>query len=137
MTPRGGAIRKSDLTAAQLEGMRRALIAVVERGTAQGTRSEDLLVAGKTGTGQNSHGPNHGWFIGFAPADKPEIVVGAIMEFAEHGTVVAPYVVKTIRRWYFGSGADAAQRVRLLTPDDAAPTPAVPVDSVATGVAGP
>ncbi|HTK55609.1 MAG TPA: penicillin-binding protein 2 [Gemmatimonadales bacterium] len=135
VTPRAGALRKSDLTAPQLEGLRQALVAVVERGTAQGTRSSDLVVAGKTGTGQNSHGPNHGWFIGFAPADKPEIVVGAIMEFAEHGTVVAPYVVKTIRHWYFGSGADAAQRVRLLTPDDAAPAPAVQVDSGA-GVAG-
>jgi penicillin-binding protein 2 len=136
VTPRGGAIRKSDLTPAQLEGMRRALVAVVERGTAQGNRSADLVVGGKTGTGQNSHGPDHGWFIGFAPADKPEIVVGAIMEFAEHGTNVAPYVVKTIRRWYFGSGADANQRVRLLTPDDAAPAPAVPVDSAPVGAAG-
>ena len=43
--------------------------------------SVDLAVAGKTGTAQNSHGKDHGWFIGFAPADKPEIVVGGIMEF--------------------------------------------------------
>ena len=50
-------------------------------------------MAGKTGTAQNPHGKDHGWFIGFAPADEPELVVGAIMEFAEHGTVVAPYVV--------------------------------------------
>ena len=137
VAPRGGPIRKADLTAAQLEGMRRALVAVVERGTAQGTRSADLLVGGKTGTAQNPHGADHGWFIGFAPADRPEIVVGAIMEFAEHGTTVAPYVVKTIRRWYFGSGADPNQRVRLLTPDDAAPAPAVPVDSAPAEVAGP
>jgi penicillin-binding protein 2 len=120
---RGGAVRKLDLTQAQLDGMRAALVAVVERGTAAGTRSTDLVVAGKTGTGQNSHGLDHGWFIGFAPADKPEIVVGAIMEFAEHGSNVAPYVVKTIRRWYFGSSADLNQRVRMLTPEDAAPPP--------------
>lgn len=136
VAPRGGPVRRSDLTPAQLEGMRRALIAVVERGTAQGQRSADLLVGGKTGTAQNSHGKDHGWFIGFAPADKPEIVVGAIMEFAEHGTNVAPYVVKTIRRWYFGSAADAAQRVQLLTPDDVAPPPAEPVDSLAADGTG-
>ena len=128
--PRAGTLRKLDLTAGQLEGLRKALVAVVDRGTAAGNRSSDLSVAGKTGTGQNSHGPNHGWFIGFAPAEKPEIVVGAIMEFAEHGTVVAPYVVKTIRRWYFGSGADLNQRVRLLTPDDAVPAPVQLLDSV-------
>ena len=129
VTPRGGALRKIDLTAEQLEGIHRSLIAVVDRGTAAGTRSADLVVAGKTGTGQNSHGADHGWFIGFAPADKPEIVVGAIMEFAEHGSNVAPYVVKTMRRWYFGTGADPRQRVRLLIPEDAAPAPVELVDS--------
>jgi hypothetical protein len=36
---------------------------------------------------------------------------------------VAPYVVKTIRRWYFGSSADLNQRVRMLIPEDAAPPP--------------
>ncbi|HVX89838.1 MAG TPA: penicillin-binding protein 2 [Gemmatimonadales bacterium] len=136
VAPRAGTVRKADLTEAQLEGMRRALIAVVERGTAQGTRSADLLVGGKTGTGQNPHGKDHGWFIGFAPADKPEIVVGAIMEFAEHGTNVAPYVVKAIRRWYFGSGANANDRVRLLTPDDSPRAPSAPDDTLLPGVAG-
>ena len=34
-------------------------------------------MAGKTGTAQNSHGKDHGWFIGFAPADKPELIIGA------------------------------------------------------------
>ncbi|MBW8771735.1 MAG: penicillin-binding protein 2, partial [Gemmatimonadetes bacterium] len=56
--PREGELRKVDLTPAQAEGMRRALVAVVDHGTAAGTRSSDLSVAGKTGTGQNSHGPN-------------------------------------------------------------------------------
>lgn len=130
--PRAGTLRKIDLTAVQLEGLRKALVAVVDHGTAAGTRNSDLSVAGKTGTAQNSHGADHGWFIGFAPAEKPEIVVGAIMEFAEHGTVVAPYVVKTIRRWYFGSGADLSQRVRLLTPEDAAPLPVELSDSTVT-----
>jgi len=129
--PRPGGLRKVDLTPAQIDGLRRALVAVVDHGTASGNRSSDLSVAGKTGTGQNSHGPNHGWFIGFAPAEKPEIIVGAIMEFAEHVTVVAPYVVKTIRRWYFGSGADLNQRVRLLIPEDAAPPPVELLDSAA------
>lgn len=125
----GDAPRRIDLTPAQLDGLRKALVAVVDRGTAQGIKSADLAVAGKTGTGQNPHGADHGWFIGFAPAEKPEIVVAAIMEFAQHGTVVAPYVVKTIRRWYFGTSADTRQRVRMLVPDEAIPAPAAPVDS--------
>ena len=74
-----------DLTPEQLAGLRAALIAVVEQGTARGSRVRNITIAGKTGTAQNSHGPDHGWFIGFAPAEWPEIVVGAIVEFAQIG----------------------------------------------------
>ena len=75
---------------------------MVERGTAAASRRKDLAVAGKTGTAQNPHGKDHGWFIGFAPAEKPELIVGGIMEFAEHGTTVAPYVVRALRRYLLG-----------------------------------
>jgi penicillin-binding protein 2 len=106
-----------------LDGLRHALIAVVERGTAAASRREDLQVAGKTGTAQNPHGKDHGWFIGFAPADKPQLVVGGIMEFAEHGTVVAPYVVQALRRYILGpdTAAKAAVKLRVVAPEDSAP----------------
>ena len=61
----------------KLAGLRQALIAVVEEGTARGSRNVNLAIAGKTGTAQNSHGKDHGWFIGFAPAENPTIVIGA------------------------------------------------------------
>ncbi len=80
---------------------------MVERGTAAASRQTDLSIAGKTGTAQNPHGQDHGWFIGFAPADNPEIIVGGIMEFAKHGTFVAPYVVRAIRRYLLGPEGDA------------------------------
>jgi len=105
----------------QLEGLRKALIAVVEHGTAARSRLADLQVAGKTGTAQNPHGKDHGWFIGFAPAEKPEIVVGAIFEFGEHGTVVAPYVVRSISRYLLGPDSSLKTTFKLLTPDDSAP----------------
>ncbi len=107
----------------QLEGLRHALIAVVERGTAAASRRMDLQVAGKTGTAQNPHGKDHGWFIGFAPAEKPQLVVGGIMEFAEHGTVVAPYVVQALRRYILGpdTAAKAPIKLRVIAPEDSAP----------------
>ena len=107
----------------QLQGLRKALIAVVEHGTAARSRRADLEVAGKTGTAQNPHGEDHGWFIGFAPADKPQIVVGAIFEFGVHGTVVAPYVVKAISRYVLGPDSAGAPpvRIKVLVPDDSAP----------------
>jgi penicillin-binding protein 2 len=116
------------LSADQLDGLRRALIAVVERGTAAASRHADLAVAGKTGTAQNPHGKDHGWFIGFAPAEKPELIVGAIMEFAEHGTVAAPYVIQTLRRYILGPDTAGAIKVKVLideatTVQDSAPRP--------------
>jgi penicillin-binding protein 2 len=120
--------RSLGLTARELDGLRRSLIAVVERGTASASRRTDLAVAGKTGTAQNPHGDDHGWFIGFAPADKPELVVGGIMEFAKHGTTVAPYVVQTLRRYILGPDAIGPVKLGVLldetvTSQDTAPRP--------------
>ncbi len=113
--------RSLGLDPAQLAGLRDAMIAVVQRGTAAGSRGRDLNVAGKTGTAQNPHGADHGWFIGFAPADKPEIIVGSIMEKALHGSSVAPWVVRVIRRYLEGEGKRTDVPIRIIVPDDSAP----------------
>jgi penicillin-binding protein 2 len=118
--------RDLGLTREQLDGLRRALIAVVERGTAAASRHTDLAVAGKTGTAQNPHGKDHGWFIGFAPAEKPELVVGGIMEFAEHGTTVAPYVVRTLRRYLLGPDTIGTIKMKILLDETAAPQDTAP-----------
>jgi penicillin-binding protein 2 len=104
------------------------LVAVVEKGTAARSKAQEFTVAGKTGTAQNPHGKDHGWFIGFAPADKPELVVGGIMEFAEHGTTVAPYVIRTLRRYLLGPDTAGTIKVKVLLdesvgPQDSAPRP--------------
>ena len=106
--------RSLGLSARELDGLRHALIAVVEHGTASASRHADLAVAGKTGTAQNPHGEDHGWFIGFAPADKPVLIVGGIMEFAKHGTTVAPYVVQTLRRYILGPDASGPVKMGVL-----------------------
>ncbi|HKC40225.1 MAG TPA: penicillin-binding protein 2 [Gemmatimonadales bacterium] len=111
-----------DLNADQLATLRRAMIAVVEQGTARGSRLANLTIAGKTGTAQNPHGLSHGWFIGFAPADKPEIVVGAIIEFARHGTAVAPLVSRAIAH-YLGIDEQTAATLKVTVPNDSAPAP--------------
>jgi len=111
-----------DLTPEQIAGLRQAMIAVVEQGTARGSRLANLQIAGKTGTAQNPHGPAHGWFIGFGPAEKPEIVVGAIVEFSQHGTAVAPLVARAIAH-YLGIEESVAATLRVSLPTDSAPTP--------------
>jgi penicillin-binding protein 2 len=110
-------------------GLRQALLAVVEEGTARGARLKQLAIAGKTGSAQNPHGPDHGWFIGFAPAGHAEIVVGAIVENALHGASIAPMVAGVIERYLLGPDAAApggARVVPLRVPRDTVTAPARP-----------
>jgi penicillin-binding protein 2 len=112
------------LTPEQISGLREAMISVVRSGTARGSASRlsTVTLAGKTGTAQNPHGPAHGWFIGFAPATNPEIVVGAIVEFAREGPYVAPLVARVIAR-YLGADSTEASNIRMTLPADSAPHP--------------
>jgi penicillin-binding protein 2 len=122
-----------ELTPEQLAGLRQAMINVVERGTARGAHLAGLTIAGKTATAQNPQGPDHGWFIGFAPADSPQIVVGVIVEYARHGSSLAPMVARVIAH-YLGADTTAA-RYQFLLPSDTAPGDnrlmgAPPIDSL-------
>jgi penicillin-binding protein 2 len=126
--------RSLGLTGEQLAGLREALVEVVQSGTATGARVAQLRIGGKTGTAQNVHGPNHGWFIAFAPADAPRVVVGAVVEFAEHGTAVAPMVTRIIARYLLGPSVPAltAADYQMILPEDSAPAP-VPILPDTTG----
>jgi peptidoglycan glycosyltransferase len=85
----------SEETAAELtEAMRD----VVNEGTGTAAALSGIDVAGKTGTAEipdvdRCNGlPNQAWFVGFAPADDPQIAVAATVECTDGqgGTVAAP-----------------------------------------------
>ncbi len=89
-----------NLTEAQMVGLRLAMAGVVSsRGTANSARVEGITVAGKTGTAQNPPNLDHAWFMGFAPAEKPRIVVGVFVEYGEHGYVAARIATKVMARY--------------------------------------
>lgn len=90
------------LTAEQLTTLRGALVAVLNEagGTARGSRLRDWTLAGKTGTAQNPHGEDHAWFIGFAPAEDPEIIAVAIVESGGHGSSAAAPIVSRLIDFY-------------------------------------
>jgi len=89
-----------ELTPEQMAGLREALAGVVTtRGTAASAALKGIEVAGKTGTGQNPHGKDHGWFVGFAPKDNPTIVVAVLVEFGQHGYVAARIATKMMERY--------------------------------------
>jgi penicillin-binding protein 2 len=89
-----------NLTEAQMVGIRLAMAGVVsDRGTANSARVEGISVAGKTGTAQNPPNPDHAWFMGFAPADKPSILVGVFVEYGLHGSVAAGIATKVMAHY--------------------------------------
>lgn len=66
-------------------------------GTATNIKSQELQIAGKTGTAQNPHGKDHSLFICFAPFDHPKIAVAVLVENAGFGaTYAAPIAQKVV-----------------------------------------
>ena len=56
------------------------MIETVKNGTGTKARISGVTVAGKTGTAENEKDKDHAWFVGFAPAENPEIAVAVILE---------------------------------------------------------
>ena len=72
-----------------LEWVRLGLVHVVSdrQGTGYKTvRLTDVSIAGKTGTAEPGGGqPDHAWFAGYVPADKPKIAFVVVLENAGSG----------------------------------------------------
>lgn len=62
-----------------LAAIRRGMKGTVKYGTGAAAQIPGLEIAGKTGTVE-TNGQNHTWFVSFAPADKPELVVVVFLE---------------------------------------------------------
>lgn len=71
------------------EPVLKGMEAVVLRGTARGLKSNDFTQLAKTGTAQVPQGKDNSIFVLIAPADKPKIVVVAVMEHAGFGATWA------------------------------------------------
>lgn len=112
-----------DYLAVVREGMRRAAQA---DGTAAGARVTGLTMGGKTGTAE--FGPvhpdgqfdTHGWFLGFAPFEQPEIAVVVYLEHGIGSDQAAP-VARRIMEAYFADrlparGNEQVRREPVMTP---------------------
>ena len=74
----------------------------------------EMLIGGKTGTAEfnqtgtavsgSEEGPTHGWFIGFAPFDDPQVAVAVFFEFSA-GYLAAGAGGEILRAWAETSGA--------------------------------
>ncbi|MCL2838084.1 MAG: penicillin-binding transpeptidase domain-containing protein [Oscillospiraceae bacterium] len=79
---------------------------VVTDGTGTAARISGVRVAGKTGTSENEQtigGANraHTWFVGFAPADNPQIAVAVLLEHSggTGGALAAPIAREVMRHY--------------------------------------
>jgi penicillin-binding protein 2 len=115
------------LSADYLQAVRDGLWMVVNgAGTGGRARIPDRDVSGKTGTAQVISLQNkslaagkmdvrdHGWFVFFAPRDKPEIAGVVFAEHGEHGSSAAP-IAKYVMETYFAK-RDGLPLPTLVTP---------------------
>ena len=69
------------MTAMCAEYLGTLMTGVVENGTGTGARISGISVAGKTGTAENETSRDHAWFVGYAPAENPQIAVAVLLEY--------------------------------------------------------
>ncbi len=102
---------KEDLNISEenLDAIREGMKGVTSEpgGTAYSTFADfNIDIAGKTGSAQTGvDGEAHGWFVGFAPYDEPEIAVVVMVEKAGSGGYTA-VVAKEIMEEYFGMNSE-------------------------------
>ena len=121
-----------------LQIIQRGLWEVVNnmRGTAWKSRVEGIDMCGKTGTAQlfgrkddakttdgpvSSHLIPHAWFVAYAPAVKPRIVVSVIVEHGDSGSRAAAPIAGQLIRLYMsrpGGSKQVPQTAQRLDADD-------------------
>jgi penicillin-binding protein 2 len=101
------------------------LEAVVAGGTGRICEFPTLKVAAKTGTAQNPHGEDHAWYVGYAPADNPELVVAVLVENGGSGSSVAGPIARAMFQSYFNLPPDVTETPQA-PPDNDTAAPAAP-----------
>jgi penicillin-binding protein 2 len=65
-------------------------------------RGFPVQIAGKTGTAENPHGKDHGWFVAYGPFDNPTVVVAVVVEQGGYGAQSAVPIGREILEAAFG-----------------------------------
>lgn len=68
------------------ERIRRAMVKVVQSGTGYLAQTDGAQIAGKTGSADwDRNQRSHAWFVGYAPADNPQIAFAIVIEAGGRG----------------------------------------------------
>ena len=103
--------RQLDIAPEHLAEVRRGMGMAVLGGTAGNAYFSEMQIAGKTGTAEFGSEtnfrdlfPTHGWFLGFAPFDQPQIAIAVFHELGA-GFLTADAGGRILRAWAEISGA--------------------------------
>lgn len=83
------------------EYLKELMVGVVKEGTGKSAAISGVTVAGKTGTAENETDKDHAWFVGFAPAENPQIAVAVLLEYdgGAGGSNAAPIARNIIKSY--------------------------------------
>ena len=89
------------MTTAEAAKLGELMQAVVAQGTASSLSGMGYSIAGKTGTAETASAGNNAWFIGYAPAEKPQIAVCVLIENSSESssTVAVPIARQLFARY--------------------------------------
>jgi penicillin-binding protein 2 len=114
------AAKKLELSPRTVAVIRESLERVVEdrHGTGRAAAVAGVRVAGKTGTAETGGGqPDHAWFAGYVPADRPRVAFVVMLEHAGSGgraagPVARQFVESLVENGVIRSEAAVAREVR-------------------------
>lgn len=98
---------------------------VVEYGTAVGSKIPGIIMCGKTGTADNTHGEPNSVFVAFAPRDNPKIAIAVVVENGGQGArwaapiasfIVEKYLRDTITARPSGITLDYFENANVMPP---------------------
>jgi penicillin-binding protein 2 len=127
----GRVVQQVPFAAPRRAGVDRSLLSTIAVGLQGVTKYPDgtakeafagfsIDVAGKTGTAQKVNNvasrDDYSWFVGYAPADNPKIVVAAVIEGGGRGALAAAPAVREVMGSYFGMPQDIFKLGLTLTP---------------------
>jgi peptidoglycan glycosyltransferase len=97
------------ISTADAKAINAAMVQAVEgplgRQFTSGAKVRGVTTAGKSGTAElGGKGEPHSWFVGFAPAEDPQIAIAVLVETAGRGGEVAAPIAGDLMTAYFRQG---------------------------------
>ena len=91
------------ISAQTAEEVKAMMVKVVAEGTGRSAQIQGVSVAGKTGTAELGEGKKpHSWFVGFAPSQRPRILMVVMVENGGTGAEMAAPIFKKVASAYLG-----------------------------------